>query len=163
MPRVHAVWVASTDEGIEHLVCDIDVGDPDRTALRLRAVCGYSVLPAALVCEPLPRCGDCERYVDWDPPQRARRPRRLRRLFGRSRNDQELPESSHAPGERWPTHIPRTPSTQPGADARPGRPSRSPPIKNDERVGLPAPIRLAAVRLLPAEVPSGSFDRSRRR
>lgn len=97
MPRVQAMWVTSTDEGIEHLVCDIDVGDPDRTGRRLHAVCGRSMLPAALVCEPLPRCADCERHVDRDPLQQSRPHRRLRRLVRLvRRDDHDLSESSRA-------------------------------------------------------------------
>lgn len=81
MPRVHALWMTCVHDGLDHLVTDAEVGGAGDVVgeRRFRTLCGRSILSAALVCEPLPRCRQCGLHIDDDPGV-TRKPRQHRSL-----------------------------------------------------------------------------------
>lgn len=57
----HALWVSCQDDGLDHLVYDDDMGRAISSADAdgFRALCGRMILPAPMVCAPLPMCPRC--------------------------------------------------------------------------------------------------------
>lgn len=96
MPHVRALWVTSAADGLDHLVLeDTALGATDQyhATTPIRALCGRHLRPAAMVCEPLPRCPRCRRQVS-DPAPENSRPPLVRRLL--SRHHAALPRSPHS-------------------------------------------------------------------
>lgn len=64
----HAIWVTCQDDGLDHLVYDDDMGRAicSAKALGFRALCGRMILPAPMVCPPLPMCPGCVAQRDRD-------------------------------------------------------------------------------------------------
>ena len=62
--RLRVVWVTSADAEVEHAVTPDDLAAMvARPAANYLAMCGTQFVPAAMICEPVAKCGLCGRLL----------------------------------------------------------------------------------------------------
>ncbi|ANY08396.1 hypothetical protein AFB00_21330 [Pseudonocardia sp. HH130630-07] len=74
-PVARVLWLTCSNEVLDHLVLENDLGDDVRISAGqgIRTLCGGVVLPAALSTAPRTRCGRCAQH-ETDVHARCRTP-----------------------------------------------------------------------------------------